>query len=522
MEINSYNDLKTFRDNVNSGTTYEGQTVNLNVDIDMTDKEAWTPIGVNNTNYFKGTFNGNNHSITGIKYNQYKITTTLRDDMNSTVYVSGLFGYIQSITIKNIKIIAPSLTLINSDYDTYVGYIAAVTYYSTITDCNIYLSDNYINYPSYTRKLYFGYICSRADKSNINRCYVYSNSTQYIILGGALCFGNIFAWSHYNSISTCNYCIINNNMNIDCKVTSTGGCNVGGIIGNTGYANYSLIICDITMILTFNSTSYDARLSSFIDWGGNPSYVSNCYVKSKITYNKTTSNGSWYISAVCTETSTNYKYANKVYYCGSITKSSSSNTATINTTNTYSTISENAFSNGQVCYGLNNNQSTNPIFYQSLNSNKYPTLNEYEWIVKYENSAYSNITSSLTNNIIHNYSELITFRNMVNNGTTFENETILISSDIVINYDWDSIGKTDNNTYFRGSIDGQNHTITLSNALIGYDNFILCRGSTDKNIEIKNINIKCENAISNETSTYIFNCKYAIVSNCHISGNIIV
>ena len=57
-------ELKHFRDNVNNGNTYSGETVYLGAVIDL-NNESWTPIGPNadDTNKFKGIFDGNNHTI---------------------------------------------------------------------------------------------------------------------------------------------------------------------------------------------------------------------------------------------------------------------------------------------------------------------------------------------------------------------------------------------------------------------------------------------------------------------------
>ncbi len=64
-EISTLAQLEAFRDDVNSGNTYEGKTVRLTADIDMSEKygegrESWTPIDT-----FAGTFDGNNHIISG-------------------------------------------------------------------------------------------------------------------------------------------------------------------------------------------------------------------------------------------------------------------------------------------------------------------------------------------------------------------------------------------------------------------------------------------------------------------------
>lgn len=60
--ISTLAELKAFRDSVNSGTTYEGLTVTLTSNIDLSG-ENWTPIGNGSSCAFKGTFDGSFHTI---------------------------------------------------------------------------------------------------------------------------------------------------------------------------------------------------------------------------------------------------------------------------------------------------------------------------------------------------------------------------------------------------------------------------------------------------------------------------
>lgn len=87
-KINNLDDLIAFRTRVNGGTTYEGFFIKLMDDIDC--GSTWTPIGTMSNN-FKGTFDGNNKTIT------YAIPST------SSSYI-GLFGYTQNATIKDLNV----------------------------------------------------------------------------------------------------------------------------------------------------------------------------------------------------------------------------------------------------------------------------------------------------------------------------------------------------------------------------------------------------------------------------------
>ncbi len=115
--------------NVNSGNNYSGKFFKLDADITYGHTTVWndatstennyTAIGTS-TNNFRGTFDGDNHTISGIRiYNT--------DDNQ------GLFGYVYSgSTVKNIAL-ANSI-IIGGDY---VGSIAGKNEYGTITNCRI-------------------------------------------------------------------------------------------------------------------------------------------------------------------------------------------------------------------------------------------------------------------------------------------------------------------------------------------------------------------------------------------------
>ena len=102
IKISSVEDLKAFRDNVNSGNSYEGKYVYLANNITLDSSEQWEPIGVyqqdstnpdDETNIpFKGIFDGCFNTISGIY-------------TNSSLKNRGLFGFINEATIKNLGIV---------------------------------------------------------------------------------------------------------------------------------------------------------------------------------------------------------------------------------------------------------------------------------------------------------------------------------------------------------------------------------------------------------------------------------
>lgn len=91
ITITSAAELALLAQNVNNGTTYKDYTITLNTDLDL-NNQSWTPISTNtdSNNMFKGTFNGNGHTISGLF-------------INSSAHRQGLFGN-NSGTIKNLNV----------------------------------------------------------------------------------------------------------------------------------------------------------------------------------------------------------------------------------------------------------------------------------------------------------------------------------------------------------------------------------------------------------------------------------
>ena len=96
--ISSLEDLLEFRDDVNSGYSYSGDTVVLTTDITIPSGTAFGDcIGKAETCAFSGTFDGGNHTISGFKQNV------------SGVYPA-LFAFVTNGTIKNLKMADVNIT----------------------------------------------------------------------------------------------------------------------------------------------------------------------------------------------------------------------------------------------------------------------------------------------------------------------------------------------------------------------------------------------------------------------------
>lgn len=97
--------------------------INIILTADITLTEEWTPIGIDSDNQYTGTFDGGNHTISGL-------TVTGSDEY------AGLFGYIgkDGGTVKNVVLENVQIT---SDYQ--YGYVGGVAGYSrgNIENCSV-------------------------------------------------------------------------------------------------------------------------------------------------------------------------------------------------------------------------------------------------------------------------------------------------------------------------------------------------------------------------------------------------
>ena len=119
VTISTAEGLFYFAKKVNAGNNFAGKTVTLANNIDL-NNEKWTPIGSFNdaTTQFKGTFDGQNHAVTGLKVEESRKNGV------------GFFGKVYTGTIKNLTV-EGSVSASNCNY---VGGIVGHGY-ATITNC---------------------------------------------------------------------------------------------------------------------------------------------------------------------------------------------------------------------------------------------------------------------------------------------------------------------------------------------------------------------------------------------------
>ena len=169
QEITSLQDLKDFRDAVNSDTQYKGSNnkmVTLTTDLDMSSIDKWTPIGTLE-HPFDGVFNGGGHVIKNLHVDRAEL-------------YNGLFGYAQNATIYNMHLKNPSVS--GSDYQgTVLGYAHSNTHLSDI----LVTGTDYLAAGSGS----VGGIVGQAQDATIERCMFYGQAQSTGWIGGIV--GNV-------------------------------------------------------------------------------------------------------------------------------------------------------------------------------------------------------------------------------------------------------------------------------------------------------------------------------------------
>lgn len=126
LTISTATELAAFANDVNvNGNNYSGKTVVLANNIDLNNK-IWTPIGQTGATQFLGTFDGKGYTISNLN-----IDSTAETGAH---YSSGLFGWLNRATVKNVKINGAKVTG-NHNVAVIAGYME--TSGCTISNCSV-------------------------------------------------------------------------------------------------------------------------------------------------------------------------------------------------------------------------------------------------------------------------------------------------------------------------------------------------------------------------------------------------
>ena len=222
LYIYTVQDLCDFRDSVNSGNSYEGKTVVLMNDIDLSSVcgssiGSWVAIGNSSGAYFAGTFDGNYHKIDNLYYNS-----------NDYVY-AGLFsrleenGVLKNIIFENVYV--------NNECTSGRLYTGALVGYSygIIENIGVYSGEIHGGNTSIYNSCASGGVAgSLAKNARASNCANKANVTTSIVASSSY---DAYSGGIVGMINEVNNVVIENCYNTGSMMTYGGGRRSGGILG---------------------------------------------------------------------------------------------------------------------------------------------------------------------------------------------------------------------------------------------------------------------------------------------------
>ena len=231
---------------VNTGIThYDNSYFKLTTDIRIDSATVWYPIGLNDTCFFSGHLDGDNHTITLYTYSYFTYT--------------GICGYVKNASIENLEI-GGEILQHGLSY-CYVGGVAGMCEGATnISNCHntARIGSYYSNIISPSYDTFYdtyngGIVGSSSTTTNITNC---SNS------------GSVFSSSIQNS-------------------RGTFDSHVGGIVGLTGSSSHILNCYNTGNISSYTSLCYNiVYIGGIVGFCYYSSIISNCYNTGAVSSSK--------------------------------------------------------------------------------------------------------------------------------------------------------------------------------------------------------------------------------------------
>ena len=213
--ISSLDDLLEFRDDVNYGYSYKGDTVILTEDITIPSNVSFgDPIGNTDGKPFSGVFDGNNHTITGL-------TLSGHDSI-------ALFSRVTGGTVKNLKMAEVDISLTSSGTQRSAAVVARAN--NAVVD-NVHVLSGTISGITQTG----GVVAFAMETVVIQNC---SNAASVSSTGTSA--GGILGTTHTDATSK----MVRNCVNTG-SITSTSD-GIGGIVGGNSSkttATFNVIDC---------------------------------------------------------------------------------------------------------------------------------------------------------------------------------------------------------------------------------------------------------------------------------------
>lgn len=264
--ITTAEELAWFADSAKYGSS---ENVLLTADIDLADKE-WTPIGKSNYDKYSGTFDGNGHTVSGLK-------------ISNSAY-AGLFGYVSG-KVSNLTVTGEI---------TYTGY--STPYAGGIAGYNTGIIENCVSDTSISGKPTGGGIAGANEgivTGCINRGTITGSSNDVGGIAGVSKGGEIALSINYGTVSSTSYSYAGGiTGQIQGNSVIKNAYNTGNISGRYtgGIAGYvyssSVSINNAYSTGAINCTgSYAGGIAAYMGYGVSAKNITNCYFLKNDTIN---------------------------------------------------------------------------------------------------------------------------------------------------------------------------------------------------------------------------------------------
>lgn len=202
---------------VNSGESYSGKYFKLASNLSLSNK-PWTPIG-DNSHPFSGNFDGDGNAIRALSI----IAET-------AVKYSGLFGYAENGSIKNLRMESASISINNTEgKGTYAALLCGAASKVSVSGCSV---EGEVIAPM--TSLVAGIIGDFVDESEMNRCIA------KVTVKGSNNVGGLCGCATSSNISDCSV--------VDCRLESTGN-RIGGVAGLMEGSNGKITNCTVSGVI---------------------------------------------------------------------------------------------------------------------------------------------------------------------------------------------------------------------------------------------------------------------------------
>lgn len=471
---------------VSTGTTFSGYTIQLQNDIDLSSCE-WVPIGgwdnatgtEDLSKEFCGAFDGNNFTIYGMKIGSTGIKREYR--------YCGLFGRTDSAQIVNLNL---SDAYINA-YAEYgnLGVIVGTMDNTTIDNCfasgTVVANSRSVGglVGSGGGRLLTSKFCGTVKNSGLGTGGIIGdNYSAELFIDNATFDGTLTGDSYCGGIVGIGYELLKA---VNCSVWGEISCSnyrIGGLCGQlSGAIENSYCVADISS----KSSSYSgANVGGLVGCILSDGCLINCYVSGNVTgYGIVQSNAG---NILC------------CYYNSE--KNILHNQSTEDTSNDGAALSATAMISGDLTDALNSVYDQNWSGWESnINANGLPTHSTGSNANSWTTYAVQPTCDSEGVYHIRSAEELAWIAIAVENGQSFENDTLMLDCDISLaGHYWEPIGGWDGcsenaGIYFKGYFDGNGYTIsglTVGSSVFprqySYSAlFSRCQNATIRNITLK-------------------------------------